>query len=333
METTKIFENNNFCCHLLINFFVDPLGVGRLSCASKCFACQVVDSNYYKAWLRSNEKGVFRDAGVASSEHYFVAQLFRRFLRRVQCRFGESAVVAGGLAVNYFLGTPAFANDIDIFVTRTRDTVDIVNMYVDSVLAPLRVTASPDLRNLSFISAKYEDGRALNDKLTAVRERIRADIEAFILLLNLPDTDNASNVKLATLRATADNLPPFLASAGHKVRQSFRFSPIDSTFVRPLNIVVVYVEKCYDATMLAKTICTSFDLQHCAISFTTSDNFSFQYDCFDRSQECAVRRQLELRPTSFLGPGLEKPIMIQLKRVWKYIQQGYTWEGHESESA
>ena len=329
MEITNIFENNNIFCHLLLEFFVDPLGVGHLSCVSKCFSCQLVDANYYKAWLRRNEKGVFRDAGIASSVNYFAAQLFRRFLRRVHCRFGESVVVAGGLAVNYFLRTPAFANDIDIFVTRTRHTVDIVNMYVDSVLAPLQITASPDLRNLSFISAKYEDGRALHDKLTAVRERIRADIEAFIL--NLPDTDNTSNVKLATLRATADNLPPFLASAGHKVRQSFRYSPIDSTFVRPLNIVLVHVEKCYEATTLAKTICTSFDLQHCAISFTTADNFSFQYDCFDCSQECAVQRRLELRPTSFLGPGLEKPIMIQLKRVWKYIQQGYTWKGREPE--
>ena len=325
MEYTNIFASNNIFCYLLLNFFVDPLGVGYLSCASKCFACRVTDANYYKVWLQRNEKGVFRDAGRAISVCYFVAQLFRCFLHKVQCRFGDSAVVAGGLAVNYFLGTPAFANDIDIFVTSTRHKRDIVNMYVDSVLTPLQTTGLPDLTNLSFISAKYEDERALQDKLIAVRQRIHTDIEAFILLLNLPDPDNAVKVDLATLRATADNLPKFLASAGYKVRESFRFSPRDSTFARPLNLIVVYVKRSYKATSLARTICTSFDLQHCAISFTTAENFSFQYDCFDRSQECAVQRRLQFRPTSFLGPGLQKPIMVQLKRVWKYIQQGYTW--------
>ena len=330
METKNIFEFDSIFGYLLLNFFFDPLGVGHMSCTSKSYARRVTATNYYKLWLQRNENGVFHDPGRASSVSYFAAQLFRCFLRKLQFRFGDAAVVAGGLAVNYFLNTPSFANDIDIFVTSKRHREHIVLMYIDSVLKPLKTKALIDYLNLVYIQARYENERALQRKLIAVRQRIQTDIEEFILDLNIPDTDNASNVNLATLRDTPDNLPKFLAPASYKVRESIRLSPIQSTLARPLNIIVVWVDSRHNAAALARTICTSFDLQHCAISFKTAENFSFKYDCFDRSQDCALQRRLELQPTSFLGPGLEEAIMIQLKRIWKYIQQGYTWSGYET---
>ena len=324
METKTNIKSDAIFRHVLLEFLLDPSEVRHLSCTSTSHAHRVTDANYYKLWLQRYENCVFRDPGVASSEYYFAAQLFRSFLRRVQCCFGESVVVAGGLAVNYFLDTPSFANDINIFVIQRRDTQRIANMYIDIVLKPLRTPALPDLLKFSYYPMRYEDER-LQKKLTLVRERIQTDIEAFIRPLNLVDTGNALNVKLATLRATADHLPQFLASAGYRVNQSYRLTPTHSTFARPLNIIGVFVRGDQSTTAFRRTICTSFDLQHCAISLRTADNFSFQYDCFDSSKECALQRRLELRPTSFVGPGLEVPIMIQLKRIWKYIQQGYTW--------
>ena len=163
-----------------------------------------------------------------------------------------------------------------------------------------------------------------------MRQRIQTDIEEFILLLNIPDTDNATNIKLATLRETADNLPKFLAPAGYIVRKSFRLLPTQSTFARPLNIIVAGVSGRHTTAALSRIICTSFDLQHCAISLKTADNFTFKYDCFDRSADCAHQRRLELKPTSFSWLGVELAIKIQLKRIWKYIQQGYTWSGFET---
>ena len=168
METKNILESNSIFRYLLLDFFLDPLGVGHMSCTSKSYARRVTASNYYKLWLQRNENGVFRDPGRASSVSYFAAQLFRCFLRKVQFRFGDAAVVAGGLAVNYFLNTPSFANDIDIFVTSKRHRAHIVRMYIDSVLKPLKTTALADSRNLAYIQARYENERALQRELIAL---------------------------------------------------------------------------------------------------------------------------------------------------------------------
>ena len=325
MENKNIVESYTIICHVLLNFLLDPISVGHMSCISKTCARRINDANYYQMWLQRYENGVFRDPGRASSENYFAAQLFRCFLRKVQCRFGESVVVAGDLAVNYLLHTFSFANDVEIFVTKRRHKECIVSMYVDNVLKPLRTPASPVLFNHGYLARVHEDQEVLGRKLDVVRGRIRTDIDAFIRLLNLQGTGNDSNVKLATLRHTADHMPQCLVSASYKVIQTFRLTPTHSTVARPLNIKTVCVRGNRNETAFARTICTSFDLQHCAISLKTADNFSFQYDCFDRSQECALQRRLELRPTSFIGLGLEQPIMTQLSRIWKYIQQGYTW--------
>ena len=187
MEIKNILEFNSIFWYLLINFFFDPLGVGHISCTSKSYVRQVTAADYYTLWLQRNENGVLRDPGRASSVYYFAAQLFRSFLRKVQCHFGDSAVVAGGLAVNYFLKTPSFANDIDIFVTSKRHRSRIVRMYTDGVLKPLQTTALLDSLNLEYMQARYENEPALQRRLILVRQRIQIDIEEFILLLHIQD--------------------------------------------------------------------------------------------------------------------------------------------------
>ena len=325
MNRQTVIVSPDIFSYLLENFFINTLETGRMSCTSQSHRIHVADSTYYELWLWKYEKKVLRDPEESNSVHYSAAQLFRFFLRRVQDRFGELAVVAGGLAVNYYLKTPSFANDIDIFVTCKEHRDIIVDMYLNSVVIPLRTTAIHSMVSLSFISAMYLDERALEEKLILVREHIGRCITTFIRLLNLQDTSNTLDVQLDTLRRTADNLPDYLSSAGHKVRESFRLSPTKTTLARPLNVIVVSIPSRRRATPFAQIICGSFDLQHCAMSLQTRTDFSFQYDFADRSQECALAHRLQLRPTCFLGPGLETPIMNQLKRIWKYIQQGYTW--------
>ena len=262
------------------------------------------------------------DASLASlplgMDLYRADMLLRGFLRYV-LQWPNQVVLAGSAGTAMLLnklGVPRDwrPHDIDIFVTAERRVHHVEDAYVAGVLKPLGCKHWEQATQL-FKHDNEDHPREVAAPEVFVRELRGAAAEAFEELRELieegpADGRNASYEVLQTV-----NLLPQLPENGLRA--------VLSTFVRPLNIVLIRAPVSPGKAMdLASCVRGGFDLVPCAVTVTMEEDLRFRCTCDVRTLAAARLSLLFFNAEHFRRRSRDDvPKLIE--RVRKYAGRGF----------